>query len=423
MIAKIKYRSFEIQAIPVASFLVLLLLFCSSRWSDLLAQRNPTVLRIDPAMATGGPASQKIDEVSYIPLESTSESAFGKIHQLQVTDSFFLIRDSYTNRVLIFTLAGKFHAKIEGKKFGFERPGELYIFHYEPQSRQIRIPFNNQFLCFDLNGNLIEKAGRAFRGVFTNLGRKNAAFYSYEAHSKAPDSIAYELITTDEKRVIQKYFQYRLKSASIHMGDVPYFPNYNFFPDTESDTSAYFIRPYDYTVYKIGPRSLDSIYKFVFPLQNSLPGSFTIASELTDRRLAYLEKQPDLIHSVGEVFKTKGNLIFMTDNYGFEKDDFYIYNLKSNTLTDILKITPDDRSCFLPLTDKGLGNDFINMGILTAYKDFIYTSYSSVILFQQKDATSSKNPRYSKELTQYFKDGKNIRGNPVIVQIRFKNDL
>ncbi|RYE36341.1 MAG: 6-bladed beta-propeller, partial [Sphingobacteriales bacterium] len=84
-------------------------------------------IRVDPANTMGGNVSEIFASVDYIPLETTSESTFGRIEQLEVTDDRFIILDENTNCILIFKKDGKFVAKIKGgdKKY----PGG-HSFHY-----------------------------------------------------------------------------------------------------------------------------------------------------------------------------------------------------------------------------------------------------------------------------------------------------
>src|SRR6476469_787262 len=72
-------------------------------------------IRLDPENAIGGNASDIFSEVTFIPLETTSESLFGSISQLEITDEYYIILDRSTNSILIFTKAGKFHSKIKGR--------------------------------------------------------------------------------------------------------------------------------------------------------------------------------------------------------------------------------------------------------------------------------------------------------------------
>src|SRR5690606_790590 len=76
-------------------------------------------LRIDPTTASGGNMSQVFDEINFIPLETTKESIFGDIGQLEVTENLFIVFDHDTKCILIFDRKGKYKTKIDmGKVIG-----------------------------------------------------------------------------------------------------------------------------------------------------------------------------------------------------------------------------------------------------------------------------------------------------------------
>src|ERR1700678_2149632 len=90
-------------------YLIALILILLNR--SLTAQ--PTItLRLDPDNSRGGPASQIFDSIEFIPLQTTSESLFGSIDQLEVADSLFIILDVRSHSILLFHRNGKFYTKI-----------------------------------------------------------------------------------------------------------------------------------------------------------------------------------------------------------------------------------------------------------------------------------------------------------------------
>lgn len=52
----------------------------------------------------------------------------------------------------------------------------------------------------------------------------------------------------------------------------------------------------------------------------------------------------------------------------------------------------------------------------------IYTSLSSLCMFKAKEEVSDKGIKFSNSLKTYFKKG-SPKNNPVIVQLKLKNDL
>src|SRR5687768_960534 len=65
-------------------------------------------LRIDPESSRGAAVSQVFDEVQFIPLETTKESLFGSVSQLEVTDKNYIIYDYDTRSIFIFSKEGKY---------------------------------------------------------------------------------------------------------------------------------------------------------------------------------------------------------------------------------------------------------------------------------------------------------------------------
>lgn len=64
---------------------------------------NVKTLRVDPDNAFGASASEAFQSATYIPLETTKESTFGKIDKLEITDEYFIVLDENTNSILFFT--------------------------------------------------------------------------------------------------------------------------------------------------------------------------------------------------------------------------------------------------------------------------------------------------------------------------------
>ena len=367
----------------------------------------------------GGSVTQLIDEISFIPLESTPISAFGTIDQLEITDNFFIILDEQTNAVLIFDKAGNFHAKINGSKIGYGEQLRMYAFFMDKANGLIQIPFDKILFCYDYDGNLIKKIGAYNDGLLFNFNDKQTAYYSYNVDKRYPDSIAYELtVTTKDGKNPRNYFPYNLKLANLKRQDLLYSLHSNFYP--LDDSSGYFLHTYDYTIYRLGPNSLDTAYRFIFPMQASLPEKFISDSSFNYKRIHFLQENKKIIYGLTNTFSTKNNLSFKLLSYDMNESS-YIYNFTSQDLICIEKIYPDSNSFFLPITDVNVGGtEFMTKGFLNTFDGYLYTSYSSLTLFRQKDATKMKNPDYPPSLSRYFSNKQNEKGNPVIVQIKFK---
>lgn len=58
---------------------------------SILTNAQATILRIHPSSARGGIVSQLFDKIKFIPLETTKESLFGRIDQLEATERTTLL--------------------------------------------------------------------------------------------------------------------------------------------------------------------------------------------------------------------------------------------------------------------------------------------------------------------------------------------
>lgn len=378
-------------------------------------------LRIDPAGAMGGTAGQIAEEVSFIPLESSRQSLFGSIDQLEVTGKYFIILDKQTNAVLIFDKLGKFHAKIAGKNVGYDETKIMYAFFYDKYNDLIRIPYGNESFCYNMKGKLTKKI-KVFNygNVLFNMQNNLTAYYGYRADRRWKDSVAYELVIANEKDIKQKYLPYNQKLANPPAREVLNSQHtINFYP--YNDTAVFFVRPYDYTIYDLTPCRFRPAYQFVFPLFNSLPPDFTTDSTRNGKRIQFLRENDNIIYGLSNTYKVGSNLFFKV--LGSANQSF-IYNLSSAQLICVEKISPDERSFFLPLTDATSGGtEFKNKGFLFADDNYLYTAYSANLLLREKEATAGKLAQYPQQLAEYFRSQHHENDNPVLVQVKFKPAL
>lgn len=378
-------------------------------------------LRIDPAGAKGGAAGQFAEKVSFIPLETSRQSLFGSIDQLEVTRKYFIILDKQTNAVLIFDKSGKFHAKIAGKQIGYDDRHSMYVFYYDKYNDLIQIPFGNQSFCYNMKGKLTKKIKIfSYGSVLFNMQHNLTAYYDYRADRRWNDSVAYELVVTNEKEIVQKYLAYNQKLANPPARDVlNSHHTINFYP--YNDTAAFFLRPYDYTIYDFTPHTFRPAYRFIFPLFNSLPPGFTTDSTRNGKRIGFLRENGSIIYGLSNTYQVGNNLFFKV--LGLASESF-IYNLSSAQLICVEKISPDERCFFLPLTDAASGGtEFKNKGFLYADDNYLYTSYSANLLLREKEATAGKQAQYPQQLAEYFRRQQHENDNPVLIQVKFKTAL
>jgi 6-bladed beta-propeller len=381
-----------------------------------------TTLRIDPATAIGGNASQLIEDVSFITLESKGESIFGSIDQLVVTPEYYIILDTQTSAILLFDKSGKYHHKIKPRRANKNGYFYLYRFSYDKFNQLIQVPDEDGASCYNTDGKFIKKIKTySYAYDMLNIARGKTAGYSYRADRRGKDSIGYQVVIMDEQGISQKHLPYNLKYAPIESSDILSSGQSSLYP-TE-DTAALFAHPYDFKVYYLSAHSFYPAYNFVFPMSQTLPRDFLTDSTLNGKRVSFLENNKALYYNMDGIYKMGNNLFFRPCSYSGRKDGF-VYNFASKHLFALDKITPDERTHFLFITDTRVGGvDFINHNFLTADSTYFYTAYSSLVLFQQKEALADKKPVFPPALAAYFQHPKNKKGNPVIIKIKFKTEI
>jgi hypothetical protein len=389
---------------------------------------QPSILRIDPANAQGGTASQIFDEVNYIPLETTKESLFGKIDQLTVTDKYFVILDgTNTNSILIFDKTGKFHAKINGGNTNNNSGKQIYSFNINSGTRQIecRISGSRNIFCYNFDGKKMDEKTPMYSDYQYHLFPDNTiAYYNFNAGNRKPDSIRHKVFITKDNKMYKEYLPYNIKDVNDKNDDGLGVQTGNIY-EMGNDTSVFIIWPYNYTVYQLTPDNFTPRYRLVFPLANSLPEGFATDSLYDDKRFNFIQDNPNLIFRIGHTYLLSNSFFFNLNSIQkvFEGDPFsFIYNEKSGNLICIKCISPDSSTHFLPIADFRMGGEFNTSNFLSCDGNYLYTSYSSLAMFQAKEATVDKKPSYPPVLENYFKT-ENRKSNPVIVQLKPKENL
>ncbi|WP_199137539.1 6-bladed beta-propeller [Pedobacter sp. ASV12] len=379
-------------------------------------------LRIDPNAAMGAPVSEIFDEVSFTPLETTKESLFGAIAQLEILNDHYVIFDYDTRAVLIFTKSGKYKTKIDASKLPFDADSkEQGIWGFNLQEENgvgyIQINSNKFFFYYDINGKLVKKVkpedmpdNRKYFNDKVNYVRVNYI-------AKKDDSISYDVGIYNKNKGILTYFPFKTNRYNdddfIGAGE-------NFWLSEQRDR-FWFTRFYDYSIFEGNANGLSLAYRLIFPMNMSLPNDFVTNPIYKKKRTKYFQDNSGKVYSLGNVMFIGDNLLFRLGVWNGAKKNMLAYNVKSGALLSMNDIEPDEKSFYLPINDSGVGYDFLNRGFLLYKDSYLYTSYSSLAMFAFKEQSASKNPKYNAVLTDYFKT-QNRKSNPVIIQLKPKKN-
>lgn len=391
---------------------VSLLLFCLNL---LFAQTNIT-LRIDPENGRGGTASQVFDSIEFIPLETTSESLFGSIDQMEVTDDYFFILDTRSKSILVFNRDGRLHTRIRSggndKYFGYftlDRVDKRIIIHNR---------FSNGLLVYDFDGKLMSKEPFPDGTKSLYYFGKNKVLYNlsrpFDANAMPKNS--FDLAYSDGFSSIRKY----LNPYNPKVENGEYNIEYNPFNFSGEKGSCMFSLPFDYKAYQLNDTGLLRTYKFIFPMQYSLPANFTTDSSYKGHRAQFVysdRENAKKINAVSNVYKMGDYLLFAapTGQLKIGSDWNYLYNLKSGNLISFSRVTGDSSSYYFPLLASLLEK------VDAVYEGDIYSSFASFRVFAIKNNVD-KLVNYPPSIQKLLATGTK-NDNPVIVKARLKPNL
>ncbi|HMH35198.1 MAG TPA: 6-bladed beta-propeller [Puia sp.] len=370
-------------------------------------------LRVDPENARGGTASQVFSDVKFIPLETTKESLFGQIDQMEVTDSFFIVLDQQSRSILVFTREGKLHKRIKS-------PGPEKYFNYFALDRVAReiIASNNYadgLLIYNYDGLFLRKepCPEHVQSLFY-LGNRSFV-YNIERISQAVPSnkSSYDLALSTGYNSITKYLnpynpkcedgEFNMMSNPINFSGVP--------------GSCMFSLPFSYSVYQLNDTGVLCRYNFILPLKYSLPSGFDTGCSFANKRAEYVYHDPeniDKINSIGRVFRSGDYILFtaISSHFKIGSDWNYAYNTRSGNLISFSKVTPDSSSSHLPI----LASVFENINAIDGNN--IFASCPSFRLLSFK-GISDRPIVYPDALKELFSTG-NKTSNPIIILVQLK---
>ncbi|MFD2144814.1 6-bladed beta-propeller [Mucilaginibacter antarcticus] len=372
-------------------------------------------LRVDPSNAMGGVVSDFFTEVNYVPLETTDESLFGSIAQLEVVDDYYIILDHNTHSILIFTKTGKFHAKIKS----VQGSGSNYIWDFCVNKWTKHIIFTKdgyKTLSYaDYDGKVVksvklqredqakdEISTSHYYFISPDKAISTGWYNKMDSTDKYWKTYSKSLIhySNDDHKVYAQGLGFKDEEANIADEII----SSGLGPLTASGTdSVYFYsKPYTNTIYSVTPNTIKLSYKFIFPYFSSLPMDFITNKEYDKKRYEYFQKHNDAIFCVSNTFASGDNLIFRTATWGSgNKEDNLIYNLKTGTLIAYKHIAQDEKSYHLAIYDQATYNSF--EGLLASTNGKLYSSISSLGMFKAHEAAAEQKAQYPRYLQTTLK--------------------
>jgi hypothetical protein len=396
------------------NYLTLFLTFCQFFF---LSAQNVTTLHIDPENARGGTVSEVFDSIRFIPLETTKESLFGSIDQLEVTDSFFIILDVRSHSILLFRRNGQFCRKITTG--GANKYFYSFVLDREAQEIVVSNNYANALLTFDYNGHFLRKL--TYPGRIGEMVRfpGNIVLYTNlrSAQVQPSDHILYDLTYSKGYDSVIK----TVKPYNAKYEDGEYNVLGTRLNPSEQDSTCLFSTPFENVIYQLNDTGVLRKYQFIFPLTYSLPRDFATDIGYAGRRakIAYADAgYRSTITSLDKYFLYNEYLLFSPFSRRITEgpiDYNYAYNLQTGRLLSFFRVTPDRSSYYIPLLAS------ISEEVHTIHKGVLYSSISSVEMLSLKNSLDKK-VDYPPVLNAYFGHANRL-DNAVLIAFKLKSGL
>jgi hypothetical protein len=399
---------------------LMLLILCSVEQQVIFAQSSVSYsktlttkkLYINPDYARGGLDSTIFKNVTFIPLETTKESLFGKITKLEITNKYFIVSDQNTSSILIFDKTGKFKAKIDGSRF--ERGISVDFTVDQEQGLIISRSFKT-LLWFDFDGKVVKQS--PMNELYATVASLNSTtlVYSpfvYLTNSIKKDSVNHFIkylknLKADKQLLPFKVLQY---GTPANLATMDTQKPYHFYYSGIKD-KLLFTGNYNSNIYELSSSGIQNTYSLIFPQANSLPVDSIASLPSVIEMQTYLRKNERQIYNLRGLYSIGNSLYFETVMTSLmAKDRYFIYNLKTQDLISLNKVSPGVMSNYLPLLS-------YYGSIIGCDGKYIYSTVSSLDMFQAKEATTDKEPNYPPVLQEYFRT-QDRKSNPVIVQLQ-----
>lgn len=375
-------------------------------------------LRIDPITAIGVPAGEIFSKVEYIPLETSEQSLFGTVNNLQVVDGKLIFYDMDTWSILIFNNKGKFINRLTSKNIAgsAELPAgtsdgnvfRTFNIVKEKNKAHIEIISNKFLLKYDLDGKFIEKI-KSQPKTLTYMLKNFSKIVPYYSE----DQNTYYEFALLKKDKTERYFPFSLSKFGQ---DDFYTQGSRFFPAPDN-YSVTFIDYYSYDALDISENGVFLKYRFIFPQSLSMPEDFAVNPIYKAKKWDYIKSHKQMIYGIHNVVKIRDYLYFSLAQYSQQISDkkALAYHLPSGKLLSLQHVIPDASTYFLPTNDATYGSNFMMKGFLNYDETSLYTVISSLSMFKFDSENKVGKTFYPAHLKEYFKGSS--KNNAVIVKI------
>jgi len=380
-------------------------------------------IRFDPQQAFGGDVSELIDSVQYIPLETTKESTFGAITNLQVNDRYFVFFDADTKAIYVFSKGGKFVGKINKLPVDGWDKSDFYPFSqftFDKKNDDIYVIFNDRkahrkwLLLFNVTGHFIRKID------FTGIGKSFADRFAPLDDGSFLFSNTLAFHPLDEQAYFYKIRHFNSLGEpvlSIFKDDIflKRDASRGYMLSCYSGNTSVWNRKCEYSFLVLnGNKAIR--YDIIFPVHMVLDSSKYKDASFFNKIETVWEycKENKIIEELSAIGLSGDLLIFKKlAGGGSNMSDNFILSLQSKRFYSFDHITSDEKSYFLPVG---------NVEVSAFEKGVIYNEVASFQMFDAAKERLDKPWDSDAALSTYFNNA-DRNSNPVIVALKLKDNL
>lgn len=371
-------------------------------------------VRIDPSSAQlDNDISEHFSSVDYLPLETTKQSSFAEMSQLETTSKSYIIWDAISNSIIIFNKSGKFISKIANTDKSVDAPFRK-INNFSVDEKKGELMFSDaysEFIYFyTLEGKFIKKTKRPkpFGVYYTSQQKFNAYLLGYApSYSKTSGKPAHNFVLEKSNGQVELYLPF--DTAAIEYSDI--FATHQSFYDNKNGVIN-FSCSYNYNIFTIdSSAAVWNSFRFIMPAVNTVPDDFLTNASYKHKRSEYSSSRPDVVYAITDFYQIQNQVVFTIDSYGGH--DIFTYDLTNGDLISLSKLKPDKSSYSLPAVGKRI------YALDTDGK--LISSFSAATMFTFKTQfEGDKNwiNSLSKPLKQFYQKGS--QQNPLLVIFKLR---
>ncbi|MFD2596555.1 6-bladed beta-propeller, partial [Sphingobacterium griseoflavum] len=221
--------------------------------------------RISPAHAQHKTMQEVVEEIEYIPLESSKKSEFSINSAVLVDKDRILVYHffDYDNHLLIFDTTGKLIRRVDIPK-DWLNTKKLFLDRVKQEIYISDLDYKTKTLVYNYNGALLRDDQIL---PYKTYGKIGDSYISYKMHRYRIDkNTPYDLLYYNGMEISDRWMHYKRDTSEL-LDEYDYHILF-------SEKLPILSTSYDYKLHFLGEAGIDSVYRFVLPKNLSVPDDF-----------------------------------------------------------------------------------------------------------------------------------------------------